>query len=171
MSKPKLYMFVGYPGAGKTTVAKLINELTGATHLWADFERHVMFENPTHSQQESRILYDHLNTVAKELLTQGKSVIFDTNFNYLKDRDHMRQIAAQAGADAVVIWVTTPEALSRRRATEESDNKETRMWGNMAHEAFDRMRGQLQPPTPEENAVQIDGTKLDPHDVKQKLGL
>lgn len=162
---------MGYPGAGKTTVAKVIQEATGAVHLWADLERHVMFDNPTHSKEESQTLYTHLNHVAEELLHEGKSVIFDTNFNYFKDREHLRQIASQAGAEAVVVWVATSEELAKKRATEESEGKETRIWGNMPIEAFERMHGQLQPPKPEEHAVQIDGTNVTTEEIKQKLGL
>ena len=33
MQKPTLFMMFGYPGAGKTTTAEIINELTGAEHL------------------------------------------------------------------------------------------------------------------------------------------
>jgi predicted kinase len=171
MSSPKLYLFVGYPGAGKTTVAKIIHEATGAIHLWGDFERHVMFENPTHSPEESRMLYDHLNHVAADLLSQGKSVIYDTNFNYFKDREKMRALAGEKGAEAVTIWLTTSEELAKRRATEESEGKETRIWGNMPVEAFEHMQGKLQTPTPDEHAIQLDGTNLSEAEVKQKLGL
>lgn len=169
--KARLYLFVGYPGAGKTTVAKIIADKTGAIHLWADFERHVMFGDPTHSPEESRQLYAHLNQVAEELLREGKSVIFDTNFNYFKDREHMRQIAQQTGAEAVTIWVTTPEALAKKRATEESDGKETRLWGNMETAVFERMHQQLEPPHPEEQAITVDGTHVEPEKVLSQLGL
>lgn len=171
MQKQRLYLFVGYPGAGKTTIAKIIHELTGAVHLWADFERHVMFDAPTHSKAESRILYDHLNHVTGELLEQGKSVIFDTNFNYRKDRDYLREMAARHGAEVVLIWVTTPQDTARKRATEESDGQDTRIWGNMALEDFRRMSDHLQEPDSDEAAVKIEGIDITPQKVKQRLGL
>jgi len=171
MSQPTLYLFVGYPGAGKTTIARIITDLTGGVHLWADFERHVMFKNPTHSKEESRELYDHLNRVADELLAQGKCVIYDTNFNFRSDRDHLRQIAAKNGADTIVIWVTTPRELAERRATKESENEDTRIWGNMSLQTFNRMSDNLQQPDDDEKVIQIDGTDIDSAAIKQQLGL
>src|ERR1700740_2189499 len=108
MNKPRLYLFVGYSGAGKTTIAQALEEMTGAIHLWADSERHKLFAEPTHSHDESTELYKRLNEQAEELLKAGKSVIFDTNFNFHKDREHLQQIAKRVGAEAIIIWVTTP---------------------------------------------------------------
>lgn len=171
MTKPRLFLFVGYPGAGKTTVARLIAEATGAVHVWADYERHVMFASPTHSAEESRKLYDHLNKVAADLLSEGQSVIYDTNFNYFKDREHLRRIAAERGAETTLIWVTTDKPLAKRRATEESDNRHTRIWGNMARAVFERISGHLEPPREAEHPVKIDGRGVDLAQIKQLLNL
>lgn len=160
MTKPILYLMLGYPGAGKTTTAKVIHELTGATHLWADKIRREMFGSPTYSHQENLQLYERLNQETADLLAAGNSVIFDTNFNFYKDRQRLREIAAQQGADCYLLWVTTPRELAKDRAVDGAHTQETRILGNMPEKTFDRMSNNLQPPQPNESPIKIDGTKV-----------
>lgn len=158
--QPTLYIMVGYPGAGKTTTAKLIHQITGAVHLWADHERNRRFENPTHGHEENLKLYAQLNNEAGEMLRQGKSVIFDTNFNFKKDRDHLRQIATEAGAKTVVIWITTDKNLAHERAVAHPSPGETRIWGNMPEKDFERISNGLQEPTEQEQPIKLIGNNL-----------
>jgi predicted kinase len=171
MAKQRLYLFVGYPGAGKTTIAQLIHDSTGAVHLWADHERHNLFSEVSHSKVESHELYTRLNGQTNALLAEGKSVIFDTNFNFRADRDHLRQIAERFGVETVVIWVNTPRELAKKRAVEESHGRETRIWGNMPNKSFERLANNLQPPDDNENFITIDGTHIDAEAVKRQLGI
>jgi predicted kinase len=170
MGQQKLYLFVGYPGAGKTTVAKVIANQTGAVHLWADHERLKMFGTPVHTRQESNQLYEHLNQVTDRLLAEGKSVVFDTNFNFYKDREHLRQIAAQHGTDTVVIWITTSKDIAQRRAVEDRNLRNGYEFP-MPPEAFERMANNLQPPRENEKTIKIDGAKLDEQQVIEQLSL
>lgn len=165
---PTLYLFVGYPGAGKTTVAKIIAEATGAVHLWADKERHDRFGD-IYQQKDNDALYEQLNKRTAELLEAGKSVVFDTNFNYYKDRESLRQIAREAAAETVLIWLKTPQELAYRRAITENGGK--RMFITMSHEDFERVASHLEPPMDSEKPIIIDGTHIDPETVKQQLGL
>ena len=71
---PTLYLMFGYPGAGKTTVAKIIEQLTGATHLSSDEERVRLFSRPDFSQTEHEKLYDTLDRETESLLADGKDV-------------------------------------------------------------------------------------------------
>lgn len=165
MNKPKLFLFVGYPGAGKTTAARLIEEATGAVHLWADDERWKMFTQPQHTEAESRQLYDRLNEHTAELLRSGKSVIFDTNFNHRADRDYLRTIASENGAETVLIWLTTPEAVAHERAVH-SDTTRNGYTVNMTHDMFERIVSKLEAPTEDEKPLKYDGTKLDEEAIK-----
>jgi predicted kinase len=165
-----LYLFVGYPGAGKTTVAKIIADNTHAVHLWADVERHNMFSQPTHSNQESHQLYENLNEKADQLLGAGKSVVFDTNFNYQADRQKLRAIAAKNRARTVLIWITTPVEVARSRAVTAHQTRNLYPI-NMSEEEFNEIVSKLEPPTEAEQAVKIDCSDVNPESVISILGL
>jgi predicted kinase len=169
MSQPVLYLMIGYPGAGKTTVSKFIHELTGAEHLWSDHIRHQLFKNPTHSKVESLELYTYLNDLTDKLLSERKSVIFDTNFNFYKDREYLRTIATKNQAKTILIWVTTPIETARSRATEQSHGQHTRVWGNMPITDFKRISNNLEPPKSNEAPVKIDGAAVTKSDVEKLL--
>lgn len=160
MSKPTLYLMVGYPGAGKTTVSQTLADATGAKHLWADLERHKLFPNPTHSTQESNQLYERLNAAADYLLAQGKDVIFDTNFNFYADREKLREIARARGADTRVLWITTPVETARRRAVGTHMQRNGYMM-SMSEEQFDAIVSKLESPRKNEKPIKIDNPKLD----------
>ncbi len=164
MTKPKLYLFIGYPGAGKTTAAKIIAEATGAVHVWADAERHKLFKQPTHSQAESLELYDRLNRRAAELLAAGKSVVYDTNFNFYADRQKMRDIAARNGAETVLLWITLPKETAKRRAVNATDSRNGYQVG-MTEEQFESIVAKLEPPGEHEEYIKINGLKLDRQEV------
>ncbi|MDQ5972046.1 MAG: hypothetical protein QG553_205 [Patescibacteria group bacterium] len=151
---------VGYPGAGKTTAAQILHNLTGAEHLWADHIRKEQFQAPTYSQQESNQLYEQMNKQTEALLKQGKSVIFDTNFNFYKDRQKLRQIAELAAAKTVLIWVQAPRQVAKQRATTNAHQQDSRVLGNMTDQDFDRLSNHLEEPQPDEHAIVLDGTNL-----------
>lgn len=157
---PKLYYFIGAPGAGKTTLAQAIAQKTGGKHLWADQERHKLFEQPTHAQSESDELYRKLNEAADYLLEQGRSVIYDTNFNFYADRAKMRAIADKHGAGTVLIWLTTPNRIAKQRAVGEHKTRNGYTIV-MTEQQFDTITSKLEPPHKDEKVIKIDGSELD----------
>jgi predicted kinase len=169
MSKPTLYLMLGYAGSGKTTVSQEIHKLTGAIHVWADHERHKMFSDVTHSHAENIKLYAHLNNQAAQLLSEGKSVIFDTNFNFYDDREHLRDIAEANNANTQLVWVQTPKALAKQRAITTDHAKRNTYDQPMPEERFNKMASHLQPPKEDESYVKIDGTNITTDSVKQIL--
>lgn len=169
MGQQKLFLMLGFPGAGKTTVSKMIKQQTGAVHLWADHERRQRFGEPTHSHEENLKLYAELNTVTEGLLAEGGNVIFDTNFNFYRDRERLRQIASKYGAQTIVIWVRTPKELARERATKNAHKQHTRVLGDMPVEHFERISGNLEPPREGEHVIEFDGTHVTPNMVAEAL--
>lgn len=162
---------MGYPGSGKTTAANLICELTGAEHIWADRERQKMFGRPTHSHEESGRLYRELNQRTKHLLANDRDVVFDTNFNYRVDREHLKKIAKSADAKTVIIQMTTPEALARERALAGRHASRNKMPETMSPQTFERIVHHRQPLTNEDTPILLKGEDLTLESVKKALGL
>jgi predicted kinase len=161
---------LGYPGAGKTTAALLLEKLTGADHLWVDRERQRMY-GKIYDAAHSEELYNKLNSRVKSLLEQGKSVIYDTNFSFYKDRQVMRMLAANHHADIVLIWLCTPKEIAAKRIADEHAHSLTRQYINMTAEDFDRVASHLETPRADEHAVKINGVELTEDMMKQALGL
>lgn len=159
-----LFLMLGYPGAGKTTIAKMLHKLTGATHIWEDAVRLQQFPKPSFSQTENDTLHNHLNTLTGELLAAGKDVIYDTSFNRREDRERMYHIADASGATAHLIWVKTAKDLAHKRATTNAATQPTRILatilGDMDQDTFIRLTSKLEPPADDEPFVPIAGTEV-----------
>lgn len=169
MKKKLLYLMVGIPGAGKTSAATLIADITGATHIWADHERRTIHSQPTYSQQENDELYALLNSRADELLRSNQSVVFDTAFNHYSDRQKLRAIAMQNNADAIIVWVQAPKDVAKDRALNAHHHTHTRVLGNMTDDHFGNLSDKLEEPRDDEHTVILDGTKLSKAYVAEKL--
>lgn len=162
---------VGYPGAGKTTVAQIISRLTGAKHVWASKVRRDRFDEKNYQPGNSDRLYQDLNAEVESQLKASDSVVYDTNFRFRSDRDNMQLMAKRAGANLVLVWVQTPEEIARRRAVEESDDKPTRIWGNMSSQRFDELVTDFDDPTDDEKPIIIEGQGVTDEMVANALGL
>lgn len=167
-----LYIMMGYPGSGKTTTSRVIGDLTGAEHLWAD---HIRCQNnanqPTYTAFETKALYKHVNELADKLLSSGKSVIYDTSFNHYADRQTMRNIASKYNAQVKLIWVVVPQDIARGRATKNAHKQGTRILGNMPEDVFNHLTGILEEPRLDEDVVILDGTLINADYVNRQLGL
>lgn len=160
---------LGYPGSGKTSTSKIIHELTGAVHLWADKIRNERYPKPTHAHQENIDLYNHLNELTTELLASGQSVIFDTAFNFYKDREYLRAIANGHNAKSLLIWVQTEKDLAKQRATHDNHAARNTYPEIMSEQRFERIAGDFERPHPNERTIKLDGTKISSEYVQSKL--
>lgn len=168
--QPTLYMLVGYPGAGKTTTAKILEQLTGATRLSSDEVRLQMFPQPTFSPQEHHQLYAELNRQTEDLLQAGKSVIYDANLNRLEHRQEKYGMCMQTGAKPVLLWIQAPREIAKERATHQ-DRAPLIPRNETAGEMFDRIADIIQRPSAEEDPILIDGTKITSEYIAQMLHL
>ena len=165
-----LYLMFGYPGAGKTTTAKIIHDLTNAVHLSSDELRLQMFPEPQFTPEEHDKLYKALDDQPRQLLSAGKSVIYDANLNRRQHRQEKYDICQQTGAKPVLVWIQTPSDIAKQRATH-VERQHLVPKAESPENMFDRIAGIIESPTPEENPVKLDGTLITPDYVNQMLKL
>lgn len=165
---PTLFLLIGYPGAGKTTTAKVIHKLTGAKHISSDEARTKMFPHPTFSQSEHDELYRMLDQQTEAALREGKDVIYDANLNRYRHRKEKYDICERTGAKAVLLWLHFPRELAKIRAVHES---RSRLWPKeeAPHDMFERIVKVIEPPRADEPYIEVDGTKVNAEYIQRLL--
>ena len=170
--KQTLFLMMGLPGAGKTTAAKMIEELTGAVRLSSDEARLMLWPEPDFSEEEHQALDEYLNDRTTELLEAGKSVVYDANLNRYVHRKEKYALAAQLKATPLLCWVQTPRELAKhRRIDEASHHHLVTPQDPDAGAMFERIARIVEEPTKEEPFVVLDGTKITPEYITKQLNL
>lgn len=168
--QPTLYLMLGYPGAGKTTIAKIIAEQTEAILLSSDAVRLQLFPEPQFTQEEHNQLYAALDQKTIDLLESGYSVIYDANLNRYQHRQEKYDICNETNAIPMLVWVRTSKDVARERAVH--DSRSHLVPQNETPEAmFDRIADIIEEPRPDEPTIQIIGEGVTPEIIKQKLDL
>jgi predicted kinase len=127
----KLIVVCGLSFAGKSTLAREISARFGYTEVDVDATKVDLHGPGIHDEQltqdEWTLIYRETDDRMLGHLRSGESVV-DGSRNFRKhERDQARQIAERAGADLVVVYVDTPEAVVRRRWAENKANPTRRV--------------------------------------------
>ena len=114
--RPVLFYTVGYPGAGKTTLANKLGYWLQAEHLRGDKIGLELFRFPTYSLQERRMVYEEMSRRAAEHLRAGRHVLYDAATNTYAQRAALAELARKYGGEAIGVWIQTPIDLAKKRA-------------------------------------------------------
>lgn len=146
---------VGVGFSGKSTLAKNISEYFKTPLVSQDalfFEKKKELNLIEDDDEMWRMLLDMCQQRIKELMAEGKSVVFD-NVNLKREhRDELRKIAKESGGKAVVIYLDTPEEILNKR---QDRNKVTRERHDVKQEYLDDAKARLEIPTDDENTYRF----------------
>jgi predicted kinase len=109
----------GVPGAGKTTVARAVAQRIGAVVIDHDVTKSALLEGNVPAAMAGAASYSVLNAMARDLLRQCYSVVFDSPCFYVELLESGQRLAKEAGAQYRYIEcvVTDLDELDRRLRT------------------------------------------------------
>jgi predicted kinase len=158
ITKPTLFLLYGYPGSGKTYVARQLGEELGAAHVQADRIRYELFEEPRYDTQENQLVTQLMNYMTEEFLKVGTSVIYDTNALRQGQRKALRDLAHKSRANVVLIWIQVDIESAYIRAVKRDLRKiDDKYAAEMDRATYQRILGSMQNPMHGEEYVVISG--------------
>jgi len=117
-SKPILFYTMGYPGAGKTTLAKSLELSYGFIHVHADKLAFELLTFPKYSKEEVNLVHGVMQDRAIDYLSNGQSLVYDASVNNFILRRKLVELAKNNGALAIGLWLNTPIKIALSRASQ-----------------------------------------------------
>lgn len=128
----KLYMMIGLPASGKSTIAKEISESEGAIIVSSDEIRKELLGD-INDQSNNKLVFKEVEKRIIEGLKVGNVIYDATNINYKKRMAFLQKLnKLEVEKIAVLVVVPYEECLSRNKDRERTIPKEviTRMYHN-----------------------------------------
>ena len=157
-TRPLLILLYGYPGSGKTFLARQLSEHLQAAHLQGDRIRHELFSEPNNSKQEDETVDHLMDYMTEQFLSAGVSVIYDVNSMRLRQRRVMRDMARKTGTVPLLIWLQIDiESAFDRVAHRDRRRADDKYAIALDRTTFDGMVNNMQNPSREEDYIVISG--------------
>jgi predicted kinase len=128
MTKQKLTIVCGLPGAGKTVVARLVSKSREADLLRSDVLRKELLARPAYADEEKQAVYDEMFARARRALLDGRNVVLDAAFNKRINREKAEALAAALNVGLKIILVTSSEETIRDRLLHREGDESDADW-------------------------------------------
>ena len=151
-------MLYGFPGSGKTFFSRQLSDHLLAAHVQADRIRAELFESPTYSKDENHIVMSIMNYMTAEFLSAGVSVIYDVNAMRAPQRRLLRNMAVQAGAETLLVWLQIDQESAFNRVAKRDRRKtDDHFAQGLDRTSFDQLVTNMQNPELTERHLVISG--------------
>lgn len=166
LSKPAVIMLYGYPGAGKSYVARQITEHIKAAHVHGDRIRAELFANPKFDAKETAVVGGVMDYMTAEYLQAGLSVIYDSDCLKLAQRRNLRNLAQKLHATSLLVWTQIDiESAFTRVASRDRRRADDKYAQALDRTSFDKVVAGMQNPANVESYVVVSGK----HNFKTQL--
>jgi predicted kinase len=149
---------IGLPGAGKSTVARALENQLGLRRVCRDAIRHAMFPRCDYSFVEKRAAFRTvLLAVEINCLLGDSSVIDGMTFSRREDYDQVAALADAHGFDVLPLLIDCPAAIARERIARDRAGGEAHVAEDREPLLIDLVARRFDPPPAA--AVRIDATR------------
>ncbi len=157
---PTLFLTLGLPASGKTYFTERLATDEHIFLLNCDLLRLALIETPKFTAAEHQYVFSVADFIVEQHLKQCQSVIYGANANRIENRLAWveRARASEQKYSVVTIWVKTPLEVVKERIAKRTHEIPPEKRVHTAEELLAIMQKNLQAPTPEEHAIEIDGT-------------
>jgi predicted kinase len=154
LTKPVLVYLYGFPGSGKSYVARNLTSTVQIAHVSADRIRSELFEQPRYDAQENAIIAHLMNYMAEEFLGAGVSVVYDTNAMRLAQRRNIRELARRNKAETLLVWLQVdPDSAYNRTQNRDRRTSDDRFAQPQDRGSFEKQLSGMQNPQAEDYLV------------------
>lgn len=158
LDKPVLLCLYGFPGSGKSYVARNLSSSIQMAHVSADRIRNELFQKPRYDAQENAVVLHLMNYMTSEFLEAGVSVVYDVGAYRLGQRRALRELARKHKAQYLLVWLQVdPDTAFARTQQRDRRTTDDRYAQPMDQDAFSKVSSAMQNPNPNEPYMVISG--------------
>jgi len=155
---PKLILFCGIPGSGKTTIASLVSPALRPSVLVQTDKVRSMITKPSYSHAESSFVYSSLEAMGREALKAGYNTLLEGTFPREEYRSKVLRTLSPLAVRSLVVFVDCePELAFGRNA----GRQEVVPW-----ESFLRIYTQFEVPR---DAVMVDTSAISAEEAADRV--
>jgi len=180
--RPMLLITTGLVGTGKTVLSQALAKRLGLVVISSDVTRKQLasipltehrfeeFDTGIYSPEFSKKTYDKMFSQAKDILTEGGSVILDASFTKAEERLKAKRLAEEMGADFFIVECSLDEKAIKQRLAQRLEEGSTSDGRWEIYQPQKKLFDPIVEVLPQKHAI-IDTSKPVGENVRQVLDL